>query len=105
MEKQVPAKESELSDKKFASGVMPPKVKNGQEPMIPKGRYDCVNLALKDTKAMLQERTAEAELLKSRVSELEEKLSCIVTIAKWFKAPESGAAVPPAKYGSRESGG
>ena len=59
-----------------------------KEPMIPKGRYDVVNLALKDTKILLQERTAEADALRARVAELEEKLSCIVTIAKWFRPQE-----------------
>ena len=59
-----------------------------KEPMIPKGRYDVVNLALKDTKMLLQEKITENEFLKSRVFELEEKLECIVTIAKWFKMKE-----------------
>jgi len=42
---------------------------------VAKHRFDCVNLALKDTKAILQERIADVETLAVRVAELEGQLS------------------------------
>ena len=78
MDKNTTAKKSASDDVVQAKG-------SNQEVMIPKSRYDCVNLALKDIKELLKERTAENEALRLRISELEEKLECIVTIAKWFK--------------------
>jgi hypothetical protein len=41
---------------------------------IPKHRFDCVNLCLKETKQTLREKAAEAERQKARIAELEEAL-------------------------------
>ena len=41
---------------------------------IPKHRFDCVNLCLKETKEALREKTAEAEENKNRITELEKAL-------------------------------
>jgi len=61
---------------------------DNKEIMIPKGRYDCVSLVLKDTRELLKERTQENVLLKQRVVELEEKLDCILSIARWLKSSQ-----------------
>ena len=45
-----------------------------KELVIPKHRFDCVNLCLKETKQALRERTAEVEANKSRIAELEKAL-------------------------------
>jgi len=42
---------------------------------VAKERYDCVSLALKDTKAMLAARTAEVETLSARLTEAESELA------------------------------
>jgi len=45
-----------------------------EEQMIPKHRFDCINLCLKETKELLKERLAENQLLKVRIEELEKEL-------------------------------
>ena len=50
---------------------MPFKEKQAEGLSIPKHRFDCVNLCLKETKQTLRERTAEAEAGQARITELE----------------------------------
>ena len=42
--------------------------------MIPKHRFDCVNLCLKETKEALRAKTVEAEAGRVRIAELERAL-------------------------------
>jgi len=42
---------------------------------IAKERYDCVSLALKDTKAILAERIAEVEILSSKLATMQSELT------------------------------
>jgi len=42
---------------------------------VAKHRFDCVNLAFKETKALLAERAAENEILTARILELETQLA------------------------------
>ena len=45
-----------------------------KEPNIPKHRFDCVNLCLKETKETLKARTAEVDQLTKRVATLDKEL-------------------------------
>ena len=49
-------------------------VKTSEEQTIPKHRFDCINLCLKETKEALRERTAEVDALRERVAELDKLL-------------------------------
>jgi len=51
-----------------------PFVKSSEEPTIPKHRFDCINLCLKETKELLRERTAEVEVLKGQAAGLDKLL-------------------------------
>jgi len=50
------------------------KEKSPKRLVIPKHRFDCVNLCLKETKELLRGRTAEVELLKDKIAELNKEL-------------------------------
>jgi len=52
----------------------PAKDKPAESFMIPKHRFDCVNLCLKETKEALRALTAEAAADKLKISELEKAL-------------------------------
>ena len=49
-------------------------VKTSEEQSIPKHRFDCVNLCLKETKELLRERTVEIEQLKNKITQLDKEL-------------------------------
>lgn len=49
-------------------------IRSTESIMIPKHRFDCVNLCLKETKQALREKVLEAELQKARIAELDKEL-------------------------------
>jgi len=62
---------NEKKDMRSFSSV---KLKQAEGLMIPKHRFDCVNLCLKETKQALRDKIAEAEADKLRAATLEKEL-------------------------------
>jgi len=61
---------------------------------IPKHRFDCVNLCLKETKQALRDKTAESEEQKNRIAFLEKALldARVETVLAQFRAKNLPAA-------------